>query len=257
MTRAPSALCAAISFFALAAQAILADGGSLGVSKGCSRIPARAVREIGVPRGYHEGLYYDGNSIWLCNGEGGNTWVIDTVSGKVLYEITPVAGFTEAITARGDGAYYTTEWDEMKVYRVRLDGKKLVPEACVSVAPAHPAGAIWTGEKLYVVTWTRGIMGTRFCVLEMDRDMSIVKSVPVWSPQEPDHLAWDGAHLWMSSWYDRKVYKIDAKTWEILGYFCSPADKTTGIAWDGTHLWLTGTYGNLFQMQIGKDPDRR
>lgn len=237
---------------ACAASPCAADDTALTSSKSCDRIPARVVRELEVPRCYHEGLYYDGTSMWLANGEGGKIWVIDLSTGEVLDEITPVAGFTEAIAARGDGTYYTSDWDEMKVYRARLEARALIPEASVSVAPAHPAGIVWTGDRLYVIIWTRGVLGTRFSMLEMDAGMNVLRTITIRSPQEPCQLAWDGTYLWMSSWFDRKVYKIDVKDWEIVGYFCSPVEKATGVAWDGARLWLTGTYGNLFGMEIGK-----
>jgi glutamine cyclotransferase len=227
-------------------------GQTLKEAKGFKRMSGRVIKKLEVPKLYHEGLYYDGRSIWLSNGEGGNTWVIDTSSGAVLSEIEPVAGFTEAITARGDGTFYTTEWFEKKVYRARLDNNKLVVESSVSVAPSHPAGAIWNGKRLYVVLWERSFLGTRFSIVEMDEDMNIVNKVPIRTIQEPDHLAWDGAYLWMTSWYDRRVYKIDVLTWEVLGYFRSPFEKTTGVAWDGKRLWLTATDGDLYQMEVGE-----
>jgi glutamine cyclotransferase len=223
---------------------------SLKAAENKKRIVARVSKRLVVPRSYHEGLYYDGRSIWLSNGEGGKTWVIDTSSGAVSSEIETVAGFTEAITAKGDGTFYTTEWDEKKVYRVGLEGDKLAVRSSVSVAPAHPAGAIWTGRRLYVILWDRGLLGTRFSIVEMDGDMKILDRIQIRTIQEPCQLAWDGARLWMTSWYDKRVYKIDVGVWEILGYFCSPVEKTTGIAWDGKKLWLTATYGDLYQMDV-------
>jgi glutamine cyclotransferase len=227
-----------------------ADSRSLAIAKGCKRMDIRVIKKLSVPRCYHEGLYYDGKSMWLSNGEGGKTWVIDTESGAVISEIEPVAGFTEAITAKGDGTYYTTEWYEKKVYRARLDGNKLAAESSVSVAPSHPAGAIWNGRSLYVILWDRGLFGTKFSIIEMDENMKIVNKVPIRAIQEPCQLAWDGAYLWMTSWYDQRAYKIDTATWEALGYFCLSLDRTTGIAWDGRYFWLTATYDDLYQVEV-------
>jgi glutamine cyclotransferase len=225
----------------------------LKMARGCARIATEVVRQLAVPRCYHEGLYHDGLSIWLSNGEGGKTWVIDPSSGSVSSEITAIGDFTEAITAKGDGTFYTTEWNDKKIYRAKLDGNKLVSIACVSVAPSHPAGAIWNGKRLYVILWDRGILGTRFSIAEMDEEMNILDSVKVRSVQEPCQLAWDGSYLWMTSWYDKRVYKIDVALWKVLGYFCSPVDRTTGIAWDGKYLWLTATYGDLYQVRLEKE----
>jgi hypothetical protein len=63
-------------------------------------------------------------------------------------------------------------------------------------------------------------------------------------------MAWDGAYLWVSSWYEQKVYKIDVNNWDILSAFRSPVPKTTGIAFDGKYLWLTGTYSDLYKLEI-------
>lgn len=237
--------------FTFASASAAEAGQSLKVAKDCTKIAVRVAKRLSVPRCYHEGLYHDGSSIWLVNGEGGKIWVIDTSSGTVSSEITPVAGFTEAITAKGDGTFYTTEWFEKKVYRARLEEKRLVAVSSVSVAPSHPAGAIWNGSRLYVILWDRGLLGTRFSIVEMDEEMKVLNKIPVRTIQEPCQLAWDGSYLWMTSWYDARVYKIDVATWEVVGYFCSSFDKTTGIAWDGNSLWLTATYGDLYQMEFG------
>jgi glutamine cyclotransferase len=233
-----------------AAGRLFAAGQSLTTAKGCKQMDVRVAKKLSVPRCYHEGLYYDGKAIWVSNGEGGKTWVIDTESGAVLSEIESVAGFTEAITAKGDGTYYTTEWYEKKVYHVTLDGNRLAVESSVSVAPSHPAGAVWNGSRLYVILWDRGIFGTKFSIIEMDEKMSIINKVQILAMQEPCQLAWDGAYLWMTSWYDQRAYKIDIVSWEAIAYFCTSLDRTTGIAWDGKYFWLTATYGDLYQMEV-------
>jgi glutamine cyclotransferase len=222
----------------------------LNASKDCKRLDIKVAGQVSVPRCYHEGLYYDGKALWLSNGEGGNTWVVDVETGAVLSEIKGVADFTEAVTARGDGTFYTTEWYAKSVYRVRLEGGAFVVDSSVCVEPSHPAGAIWNGKRLYVVAWDRGIWGTKFSLLEMDDSMSVIRKVPIRAMQEPCQLAWDGKYLWMSSWYDRRVYKVDVERMEAIGYFCSPVERTTGIAWDGKYLWLTATHGDLYKIEI-------
>jgi hypothetical protein len=218
----------------------------------CREIPSRVERQVAVPRFYHEGLYFDGKSLWLCNGEGGMIWVIDPDTGEVRSEVRPVSCFTEAVTARGDGAFYTTEWYDKKVYRVRVESDALKAEACASVDPSHPAGAVWAGDRLYVVTWDRGITGTKFGILEMGADLGVAGRIQVKDIQEPCQLAWDGTFLWMTSWYEKRIYKIDVRLWEVVGYFCSPVKKTTGIAWDGKGLWVTGTHEHLYRVSLGE-----
>lgn len=219
-------------------------------SRSCGEMSARVIKRVCVPRSYHEGLYYDGKNIWLCNGEGGKIWVVDPATERILSEMAPVGSFTEAITAKGDGTYFTTEWYDKNVYNVSIDSDRLEARSCVSVAPSHPAGAVWAGDRLYVVTWDRGLTGTKFAILEMDGEMNIIRKVRVRTVQEPCQLAWDGEHLWMTSWYDRRVYKIDVRSWEIVGYLCSPVEKTTGVMWDGKYLWVTGTYADIYQMSV-------
>ena len=237
---------------AFVASAESAAEHALTVSKSCRRIDARIVKKVPIPRWYHEGLYYDGESIWLCNGEKGKMWVVDTDSGVVRSEIETVAGFTESIAAKGDGTFFTAEWDEKKVYRVRLEGNRLIAEDSFSVCPAHPAGIAWDGNRLFIVTWTRGVLGTRFALLVTDGTDKVLEKISINAIQEPDQLAWDGAYLWISSWYDQRVYKIDTAAWQITASFCSPAKKTTGIAWDGAYLWLTGTYADLYRMDLNE-----
>lgn len=225
---------------------------SLSPAVDCREYSARLVRKLAIRRGYHEGLYYDGKSIWVCNGECGKAWIVDISDGRVLSEIEPVGDFIEALSAGPDGTFYTTEWYKKSVYRVRIEKDKLVVIDERSIDPSHPAGAVWNGEKLFVVTWDRGVLGTKFGIMEMDRDLNILRKISIKTVQEACQLAWDGKFLWMTSWYDRRVYKIDVHKWEILGYFCSGLDRTTGVAWDGRYLWLTATRGDLYQMEVAE-----
>jgi sugar lactone lactonase YvrE len=63
-------------------------------------------------------------------------------------------------------------------------------------------------------------------------------------------MAWDGKNIWVSSWYDGRIYKMDPDTMDILGYITSPVKKTTGIAFEGAFLWVTGTYSDLYKMEL-------
>lgn len=216
-----------------------------------TKFESSVVKRLHIPKHYHEGLFYDGKSLILANGEGGDIWSIDPSTGIVRSNIKPVGDFPEAMIKVGDDVY-TTEWNALKVYRAKMDGNRLAPDAEISLAPAHPAGVAWDGEKLYVVSWTRGF-GTKFHLIELDRDLNIKDSHAIEDIQEPDQLAWDGDYLWVSSWYTKAVYKIDVDKMEILGYFASPVPKTTGIAWDGKHMWLTGTDDDLYQIEVASN----
>ena len=216
-----------------------------------AKIPVRVVKKIPLPEGYHEGLYYDGKNLWLCNGEGGNIWIISPRTGDIVSEIKPIGGFTEGITAYGDGTYWLTDWEDKKIYRIRINGKKMSVEYEIDLDPAHPAGVVWTGEKLYMITWTRG-MGTQYHLMQLDENEHMFIKMRIKRIHEPAHLAWDGKHLWITSWYNQLVYKVDVETFQIMGSFRSPAPDTTGIAWDGKHFWITGTRADLYQVEIGE-----
>ena len=213
-------------------------------------LQVKVVKTMPLPKGWHEGLYLNGRYVWVVNGEGGKIWAVDKESGEVSYAIESVSGFTESVSKIPDGRFLIPDWDEKKLYEASLDKDRLIPESWVSVAPSHPAGAVWTGDRLFMITWTRG-MGTKFNLLELGEKMNLLGAVSIQAIEEPAQLAWDGEHLWISSWYDQLVYKVDMKRWEILGSFRSPVSKTTGIAWDGKYLWLTGTYSDLYKMEIG------
>lgn len=219
-------------------------------SKDYRKLTAKIIRKIPLPQGYHEGLFYDGNSIWVANGKAGNIWVIDMVSGSMTAEIKPIAGFTEGITSSPDGSLIVTDWYEKKLYRARVENGRMLAKSEVSTSPAYPAGVACARGRIFIVTWKRGWFGTVFSLLEMSEDLRIVNSINIGKIQEPAHLAWDGKYLWVTSWYSRRVYKMDIENMRIEGYFKSPVAKPTGIAWDSRHLWLTGTYGDLYQMQV-------
>jgi len=125
----------------------------------------------------------------------------------------------------------------------------MVAERAVSLEPAYPAGVIWTGEKLYVITWTRGI-GTKYGLLRMNKEGELLDEIRIKRIHEPAHLAWDGKYLWITSWYNQKVYKISTEDFKILGSFDSPAKDTTGIVWDGEGFWITGTHDDLYKVKL-------
>jgi len=212
-------------------------------------ITVRIVKKISLPRWYHEGLFYDGKNIWVANGRRGKIWVVDVSSGAVLSELAPISDFTEAITKIADNEYFITDWKEKRLYRARIDDDRIIAESGQSVAPAHPAGAVWAGRRLFVITWTRGF-GTKFNLLEMDRDAKLIRKIRIARIEEPAHAAWDGKNLWITSWYNSRVYKIDPDRMEVTGSFVSPVSLATGIVWDGKYMWLTGTYGDLYQLEI-------
>ena len=219
-------------------------------SKDYGQIKAKVVAKIKIPKWYHEGLYYDGKDVWVNNGKNGDTWVVDTDTGKITRSIKPAGSFTEAITPKDKDTFFVTDWDAQKIYTSKIEGSDIYALSEKSVEPAHPAGAVWNGSNLFVVTWTQTLTGTKFRLLKMDAYMNILSTAEISKILEPAHLAWDGKYMWISCWYSKRIYKVDIEELEILGYLKSPAAKTTGIAWDGKYLWVTGTHDNLYKMEL-------
>lgn len=215
-----------------------------------SLISSKVISKIPAPKWYHEGIYYDGKNIWVANGEKGKIWVLDASSGSIIKEIEPIGTFTESINPYVNGLFFVSDWDAEKIYTVRIENDRMTAQKEFSLAPAHPAGAIWNGYNLFVITWMRGITGTRFSLLKMDDKFKVISKKRIDKIQEPTQLAWDGKNLWISSWYSKRVYKLDPQKLEIVGYFNSPVERTTGIAWDGSRFWLTGTYADLYKIEL-------
>lgn len=213
-------------------------------------IETKVVDKVRIPTWYHEGLYFDGRHIWVTNGLKGKTWVVDTASGKVLREISPAGTFTESITSAEKDIYIVSDWDSEKIYTARIDNNVMRADKEMSTGPAHPAGAVWNGKNLFLITWTRSLLGTKFRLLRMDDKLNILTTHEITDIQEPCQLAWDGKNLWASSWYDNLVFKIDPDTLDVVGYFRSPVKKTTGITWDGKFFWVTGTYSDLYKLEL-------
>ncbi len=209
------------------------------ISKDYGELKSKVIAKIKIPKWYHEGLYSDGKDIWVNNGKGGDTWVVDTITGKITRKIKPAGSFTEAITPKDKDTFFATDWDAKKVYTSNIQGDNMYALSEKSVEPAYPAGAAWNGSNLFVVTWTRSLTGTKFHLIKMDADMNILNTVEIVKIMEPAHMAWDGKHMWISCWYSKRIYKVNIEKLEILGYLKSPAAKTTGIAWDGKYLWVT------------------
>lgn len=255
LNSAKSRFSLAVLLFLLCCQTACAETENLVLKKARSRktISAQVVKRVGLPRGYHEGLFFDGKNIWVNNGRNKKTWVVDPISGRILSAIDPVGLFTEGMTAVSDGSLFVTDWAAKSLFRVHISADKMVEESSVSVLPAHPTGIAWDGVSLYVVTWTRGVLGTKFHLLEMKPDGTILRKFLFRYINEPAHLAWDGKNLWVTSWYDKFIYKLDIGKREIAERFRSPVSRTTGIAWDGSSFWITGTYSDLYQVRLGPD----
>jgi len=213
-------------------------------------IQTKTVATVEIPTWYHEGLYFAGKYIWVVNGLKGDIWVLDPASGKVQSQIKPAGTFTEAVISKEKDLYIVTDWDMEKLYTARIENNALSVQKEVPFADAHPAGVVWNGKFLFVITWTRSLAGTKFAILKMDDKFNILKSYQIKDIQEPSQIAWDGKNLWVSSWYDRRIYKLDPDTMDILGYIKSPVKKTTGITWDGAFLWVTGTYSDLYKIEL-------
>lgn len=212
-------------------------------------LQTRIVKKIALPQGYHEGLFYDDRYIWVANGQGIGTWIIDPESGSIVSRIDPVGTFTEGIAEADEGFLWVTDWDDKKLYRVTIDKEQMVAENEISLEPARPTGVVRVGDLTYVITWTRGF-GTKYHLLEIDLTGKILRKMRINDIHEPAHLTWDGKHIWITSWYSQRVYKVDLNTFRILGDFRSPAAKATGIAWDGEYLWVTGTHAKLYQLEV-------
>ncbi|MFH1996993.1 MAG: hypothetical protein ABIJ27_08425 [Candidatus Omnitrophota bacterium] len=212
-------------------------------------IPVRRVRKIPLPEGYHEGILVEGNTLWVNNGKGIDTWLVDLAAGKLVAAIKPAGDFTEGITASPDGGYWVTDWVQKKLYRVEIEEKRMTARSERAFDPFLPAGVVWTGSRLYMIVWRRGI-GTKYFLLEMNEKGDVIRTARIRDIPEPSQLAWDGVYLWISSWFNGRVFKVDPGTFELKGYFRSNIKKLTGIAWDGKRFWLTGTNEDLYQVEF-------
>ncbi|MBF0217430.1 MAG: hypothetical protein HQL30_10605 [Candidatus Omnitrophica bacterium] len=212
-------------------------------------LSVKSIRVIKLPKGYHEGLFINGEEIWVANGQKLPIWVIDKTTGEVIRTIEPTATFTEGITRDDKGEIWTTDWDTQNLYRVNIINDRFVPAESVSFGPSHVAGTVFAAGNIYVLTWTRGL-GTKYHLNKFDMSGELKEKLRIENIPEPSQLAWDGKYLWMSSWFNRRVYFIDPATNEVKGYISTKLDRTTGIAWDGKYLWATGTSEDLVQFEI-------
>lgn len=222
-----------------------------------AKIKTKVIKKLKLPKGYHEGLFWDNGKLLLANGEGGKIWVIDPADGKVTSEITPLGKFAEGITSAGDGTYWYTDWDSRKIYRVKIANGGMDSVYDISLDDARPAGVAWTGKKLFMITWTRSVTGTKYHLLEMNGNEKLFRKMEIKRIHEPAHMTWDGKNLWLTSWFSQLVYKIDIDTYKVVGSFKSPAAESTGIAWDGKSFWITGTSADLYQVDIQQGDEGR
>lgn len=210
------------------------------------------IERIPLPEGYHEGLHYDGENIWVNNGRNINTWIVSP-RGEMLGEIVPPGTFTEGIAdSQTPGKFWVTDWDTKKLYRLSVENGRMVPDREIPLDPALPTGVTRADEMLYVMTWTRGITGTRYHLLQLDKEGKILHKMRIKGIPEPSQIAWDGRFLWITSWNNRRVYQVDPLSFKVMGDFISPANETTGLAWDGEFFWITGTNDDLYKIRVAK-----
>jgi len=213
------------------------------------RIPIQIVKKIVLPKGYHEGISFYKDRVWVSNGKGQNTWVINPETGDVESEIKSAGKFTEAIARAADGLYWITDWEDRTIYRAKLFEDQMEIKSSIPIQDARPAGIVRADGAMYAITWDRGL-GTKYYLLKFDKEGNISARITIKRIHEPAHLAWDGNALWITSWYSGIVYKINIDSLEVEGSFKSPAGETTGIAWDGEHFWITGTNADLYKVKI-------
>lgn len=231
---------------------VTAESVSLKKSGDYRLIEVKVAQKVAIPRWYHEGLFYDDGTIWVANGQKGNIWAVDLKTGKVLKEVCPYGEFTESMIKEPDGSWLVTDWDDKKLYRSKIERSTLTENTVLfDFSPARPAGLVRVNDRYFVITWTRG-MGTRFGIVILDKEFRQTDAVAINFIEEPAHMAWDGKALWITSWYSRKVYRVDPETWEITGFFRTPFGKATGITWDGKYLWITGTYSPLYRIEVSE-----
>lgn len=213
-------------------------------------LPCKILETIKLPKGYHEGLFYDGKNIWVNNGENGATLVVDLSKKDIISAIQPPGSFTEGIVAAPNGKYWVTDWNDKKLYLVSIAAGRMVIESSVSLEPARPTGLVFDGEFIHVITWLRG-MGTKYYINRVDMKGNIVKTDILKVISEPSQMAWDGKYFYISSWFARRIFKVDPKTMEIVSVYRSPIGDTTGLVWDGKNLWMTGTHSDLYKLELG------
>jgi glutamine cyclotransferase len=215
-------------------------------------LPCKVLETIRLPKGYHEGLYFDGKNIWVNNGENGPTLVVDLAKKDVVSAIQPAGSFTEGIIAAPNGKYWVTDWNDKKLYLVSIAAGRMVAESSVSFEPARPTGLAFDGEFVHVITWLRG-MGTRYYINKVDMKGNIVKTDLLKDISEPSQMAWDGKNFYISSWFARRIFKVDPVTMEIVAAYRSPIGDTTGLVWAGKDLWMTGTHSDLYKLELGAE----
>lgn len=214
-------------------------------------IPTKKIKQIKLPEGYHEGLCVRKNAIYVNNGENKNTWLVDLKSEEVISDIKPVGTFSEGISYAGNNKYWITDWDTKKLYLVRIEKSSMISDFEISFEPSYPTGVVWTGKHVYVMTWTIGIE-TDYHLIKLDSKGNVLQKFKIETISEPSQITWDGKNLWMSSWSERRVYRVDAEKMEITGYFKSEIEKTTGIACDKGRFWITGTREDLYLIELNE-----
>ena len=219
-------------------------------AKDYHQIKVNKQKKIELPsNGWHEGLFIKDDHLWVNNGQGLNTDVIDINTGERIGQIIVPGTFMEGISSFGDDTYVWSDWYDRAFFFGKLVDNEFVAKKSVKLGKLFPAGVVVAGEDVFVVTWKRGF-GTKYYLLRFDRNGTLKDDIAIKHIKEPSQLAWDGKFLWISSWYSKKVYKVDITDYSLKGFFKTGISKTTGIVWDGNVFWVTGTSSDLYTFKI-------
>jgi len=134
-----------------------------------------------------------------------------------------------------DGTYLWVSDNSAEIFKVDTNGRTL---GAYSAPAPTPEGLTWDGSTFWIFTTNYGYI-YQFSIDESGNVPKIRKIGSFESPAQTfgaiNHgLAWDGANLWFSDYYN--IYKIDTEG-NVLSNFAFP-HETAGLAWDSEKLWI-------------------
>jgi hypothetical protein len=201
--------------------------------------------------GYTNGLAWDEEYLWVCDGFSGMIYRFDPWTGSV---ITSFSGPTSDLRDLAwDGSnLWVASWnfvpEPRRIYKLDPSDGSVI-DSFPAPFSGHPVGLSWDGEYL----WIGEEDGKIYKVDPSTGTVVYSFSVPYEDDSNPRGLAWDGEDIWAGYQSVGLIKEHDITTGSVLTSFGSPSGPyQQGLSWDGQYLWSTGGDNMIYQIDVGR-----
>lgn len=188
------------------------------------------------------GICWDGERLWLADGDSGVLYEIDPADGDVIGNLSPAVDSAAGLAADQTQLWLVDESNELVCAFDPVSGRR---NRCISPERTR--------------AWGVEVLGMRLVVTEPDRNLltELTKDTGAFVQQYPAPgalpmgLAYDGQSLWIVCRGDLVIYRTDPESGEVVAKGDTPGLDPRDITWDGRYLWHSDGAGKVYKLTPG------